>query len=327
MSSDLTYVGALEGHRDWVTCLDTNSHILVSGSRDKRCIVWDLEDQATAEARKSLVGHSHFIEDVILDKSGAHCLSASWDGTVKVWDIESTSVKATLSGHTKDVLCVALAQNRRIISGSRDNTLRLWNTNGKSITTQPKAHTNWVTSMTTAVKGDKTVVITGSWDKTVQVHSDDLATTELTLEAPGLVNHVAASVDGSLVAAGTKDGAIRVWYLNSAPVAEGEEGPRAGESLFEADKDIQAGCEVFCVAFSPISYLLVAGTSEGLKIFSLSNGDLVYETSRLDTELTGGHRIASVLSVAFTADGSRLFCGCSDGLIHVFRCSATAMEE
>lgn len=58
--------------------------------------------------------------------------SGSWDGTLRLWEIQSGRTTRRFVGHAKDVLSVAFsADNRQIVSGSRDKSIKLWNTLGE----------------------------------------------------------------------------------------------------------------------------------------------------------------------------------------------------
>src|SRR5262249_29975809 len=54
-------------------------------------------------------------------------VSGSDDGFVKVWDVPSGRLVATLIGHTAGVRGVALSSDARLVaSGSFDGSVRLW---------------------------------------------------------------------------------------------------------------------------------------------------------------------------------------------------------
>lgn len=68
-----------------------------------------------------LAGHSHFISQVQLTTDSRFAFSASWDGTVRLWQIATGKTINRLVGHSKDVLSVALSpDDRQIITGSLD---------------------------------------------------------------------------------------------------------------------------------------------------------------------------------------------------------------
>jgi WD40 repeat protein len=90
--------------------------------RDKTVIVWQLERSSdTTEAgyaKRSLVGHSHFVQDVVISSDGQFALSGSWDGTLRLWDLNTGNTTRRFVGHTKDVLSVAFSVDNRQVCGA-----------------------------------------------------------------------------------------------------------------------------------------------------------------------------------------------------------------
>lgn len=167
--------GTLEGHNGWVTSLATtpaHPDLLLSGSRDKSLIKWKLtggEDSQYGVAQKSFQGHSHIVQDVTISADGAYALSASWDKTLRLWDLENGECTQRFVGHTNDVLSVSIAKNlRQIVSASRDKTVKVWNTIGECMATL-KSHSDWVSAVRISPVDNSSSVISASWDKTVKV--------------------------------------------------------------------------------------------------------------------------------------------------------------
>merc|ERR1712232_896816 len=149
----LKYKGFLKGHGGWVTTLavgeeqvgEEKVEFLMSGSRDKSMIKWDLdmkkdeeEDREWGRPKRMFTGHSHFISEVKLTGDSRFCFSASWDGTVRLWNVATgrtigkltaTSMKANETGSKKPLACKSLAWSKsgtHLFTGWSDNHIRVY---------------------------------------------------------------------------------------------------------------------------------------------------------------------------------------------------------
>src|SRR5215472_11086845 len=97
---------------------------------------------------RTLSGHKFGITAVAVTPEGQRAVSASWDNTLKVWDLASGRELNTLSGHTGLVAAVAvIPDGRRAISASGDNTLKVWDlATGRELHTL-SGHTGLVTGV------------------------------------------------------------------------------------------------------------------------------------------------------------------------------------
>merc|ERR1711879_291191 len=168
--------GCLEGHAGWVTSIATtneNPDMILSASRDKTVMVWQLtrEDGNYGYPKKALRGHGHFVQDVVISSDGQFALSGSWDGTLRLWDLNTGLTTRRFVGHEKDVLSVAFsADNRQIVSGSRDKTIKLWNTLGVcKYTVQEDQHKDWVSCVRFSPNAQNPIIVSCGWDRIVKV--------------------------------------------------------------------------------------------------------------------------------------------------------------
>ena len=97
--------------------------------RDKTVLVWHLtrgEGKEYGAPRRSLKGHSHFVQDVVISSDGQFALSGSWDGTLRLWDLNTGTTTRRFIGHTKDVLSVAFSvDNRQVRISEAQMPIRL----------------------------------------------------------------------------------------------------------------------------------------------------------------------------------------------------------
>jgi len=307
MADSLIFRGTLVGHRGWVTSIATTfdeSNIVVSSSRDKKLMIWELTpgEENVGYARRSLGGHSEPVASVTLSSDGQFALSGGWDRTMRLWDLNTGSTVRTFQGHTKDVFTVAFSgDNRQIVSGSRDKTIKLWNTLGEcKFTITEDCHTDWVSSVVFSPSAKQPLIVSAGWDKLVKVWSltDCKLRTNLVGHS-GVVYVVCVSPDGSLCASGGKDGTAMLWDVND------------GKHLYSLD----AGSTVNAMSFSPKNYWLVAATETSIKVWDLENKNVLDELASTDPPKCG---IPWCVSLSWSADGNTLFAGSTDGNIYVY---------
>merc|ERR550539_2064914 len=210
MSETLALRGTMKGHSGWVTAIATspeNPDIILSASRDKTIIVWNLtrDEENYGVARRSLTGHNHFVQDVVISSDGNFALSGSWDKTLRLWDIATGKTTRRFVGHTNDVLSVCFSpDNRQIVSSSRDKSIKLWNTLAEcKFTIDSDMHTDWVSSVVFSPSAKMPLIVSSGWDKLVKVWNLSNCKLKTNLVGhTGVVYTTAVSPDGSLCASG-----------------------------------------------------------------------------------------------------------------------------
>ena len=69
-----------------------------------------------------LSGHTNYVISASYSPDGQHIVSASWDNTLRIWDVALGETIRTLEG----VNAVAVLDETRVVSASDDHTLRVW---------------------------------------------------------------------------------------------------------------------------------------------------------------------------------------------------------
>jgi len=285
---------------------------------------------------RTLTGHSD-LRSVAVGPDGRHAVSASDDGTLKVWDLESGRELRTLEGHTRGVASVAITPDGRLtVSASDDGTLKVWNLeSGRELRTL-EGHTDLVSSVAIAPDGRRAV--SASWDNTLKVWDLESGRELHTLEGHSYtVFGVAIAPDGRRAVSASFDNTLKVWDLESGrelrtleghsdtinSVAITPDGRRAVSASFDETLkvwDLESGAElgtleghsgnVSSVAIAPDGrHAVSASSDQTLKVWDLESG-------RTLRTLEGHSNI--VFSVAITPDGQRAVSASGDKTLKVW---------
>jgi WD40 repeat protein len=89
---------------------------------------------ATDPLQQILTGHTGGVRSVAVTADGTTALSGGGDGTVRVWDLATGQLRATLTGHIS-VSSVAVTPDgtTAVSGGSYDGTVRVWDLAGPDI--------------------------------------------------------------------------------------------------------------------------------------------------------------------------------------------------
>lgn len=245
---------------------------MVSGSADNLIRVWDAETRTPLG--DPISGHEGPLMDVAFGPDSNQLVSGSVDGSVRLWHWDQ-ALNTPINTGQGFVYALAYSLGR-VASAGDDGTVRLWNTaTGEMIGTPfgtPTADGSQAArSVAFSPQGDRIVV--GARDGSVWVWEIATRQSQLLRKLPPdlsdvdpakrpppagyprygdpqtigtlqSINSVAFSADGSWIAAGGNDGAVRIWDAVSLdPLAA-----------------LGTGNLVHNVAFSPTGPLLATGS-------------------------------------------------------------------
>ncbi|KAH1235983.1 DENN domain and WD repeat-containing protein SCD1 [Glycine max] len=195
----------LKGHTRTIRAISSDRGKVVSGSDDQSVLVWDKQ---TTQLLEELKGHDGPVS-CVRTLSGERVLTASHDGTVKMWDVRTDRCVATVGRCSSAVLCMEYDDNVGVLAAAgRDVVANIWDIRASRQMHKLSGHTQWIRSI--RMVGD--TVITGSDDWTARIWSVSRGTMDAVLacHAGPILCVEYSSLDRGIIT-GSTDGLLRFW--------------------------------------------------------------------------------------------------------------------
>ncbi len=254
--------------------------------------------------RQIFRGHTGAVYSVAFSPDGKLVLTASQDGTARLWDIATGNELRRFAGHKGGLAAAAFSPDGRyIVTGGNDQTIRLWDAASGAQLRLLSGHAAGVSSV--AFSPDGRYVLSASGDTTAELWDAASGQPVRTFSGhAGLVSQAVFSPDGHYVLTGSYDDTVRLWDVATADMVQTFSPPASG--FFNP--------RITSVAYSPDGRYIVAGsTDQTATLWDAASGGLICTFT--------GHT-ASVDAVAFSPDGSQVITAGNDRTARVWSTSA-----
>lgn len=161
-------VTVFEGHSKSVDCIagQKAGHLIATGAWDATIHVWDtsVSDEYKGQVKKkrksvgkapvcspkaTMSDHKQGVSDIVW-MSSSELATASWDHTIKIWDVEQGGMKSQLAGNKAFFSISVSEKNHTLLAASADHYIRRYDprsSEGSIIKSMYKSHKGWVTSV------------------------------------------------------------------------------------------------------------------------------------------------------------------------------------
>jgi predicted NACHT family NTPase len=239
-------------------------------------------------------GHTDWIRSLTFSPDGTTLASASFDKTVKLWDIRTGECIKTLQGHGRVNSVSISPDGTTLASGSDDKTVKLWDIHTGECFKTFQGHTDAVSSV--EISPDGRIVASSSNDETIKLWTIRSGECLNTLRGhTNIVRSVAISPDNTTLASGSSDQTIKLWDIGT------------GECL----KTLRGHTnQIRSVVISSNGVILASvGYDQQVKIWDIKTGECL-KTLQEHTDW--------VRSVAISPDSATLLSGSDDQTVKLW---------
>ncbi len=197
--------------------------------RDHSARIWSA---ATGAQVRILDGHGQTVRSIAFSHDGKKILTASFDGTARLWDLATGAALKRFQMTNRGNLCISAAfspDDMLIATGSSDHLIRVFDARSGEVVKILPGHASLVQSVTFSPDGKILASASGSRRSNPDEDAAVRLWSTVTWEPLAVLDghrfatwSVAFSPDGGRIASASSDGTARLWNTRLAVLAAGE---------------------------------------------------------------------------------------------------------
>ncbi|PWN47609.1 WD40 repeat-like protein [Violaceomyces palustris] len=155
-------LAVLRGHEHGILDVALGTEWILSCSKDSTVRVWKRGGEF--ELHRKYTAHQGPVNAASLQ--GDQVVTASGDGCIHLWQVESGVTLRTFSGHERGLACVVF-KGEKIISGSNDQTIRTWDSKSGECKSRFQAHNPLVRAL--SYHPHRNLILSGGYDRMIRL--------------------------------------------------------------------------------------------------------------------------------------------------------------
>ncbi|EFO82652.1 CRE-ATG-16.1 protein [Caenorhabditis remanei] len=201
-----------EGEVNDVHWLDGET--FATGGSDRKIKIWKTDGHGGQTRIDSLAGSNAALTRIDYDRDRKFLIASSNDKNVRIWNLDTSRLMSTLSGHADQVTCVKFYQSHSAVSGSADRVIKIWDLQNQRCS-RSLFPASKILDVATNMGGSPSLFASGHFDKKLRFYDGRSTDPVKTVEMGGRITSLDVTMSGCELLISTRDDTITMIDLRT----------------------------------------------------------------------------------------------------------------
>jgi WD40 repeat protein len=252
---------------------------------------------------------------------GSKLAAADYTNAIRIWDVRTGGVLATLNGHTSYITALAWSlDGAKLISTSNDRTAMVWNTSSGSAISVLPLHEQIITGAIWQ-DNEQAITVTGGIDLTPQLRVWNSSTGELVNQVEGIGGGLLTySPDGQILAV-NKTVVIELRHSDTFELIR-------ILTPTNPDEAIQSGYAMSSMSWSNDGLEIVTGHWNGnIQVWNVSSGEVIREFDPGTNPSWPTLDRILIVGASFDSSGTQIISATATGMVRTWDLETAAIVD